>query len=210
MTWSLLNDQRSAVREEHWEKTVNYPELQSTRVDLWAGTALGVGALILSMMNRLTANSSLPRGPAVKLASLAGRSCFLRRSQDAVSQEEGGHRLFVSAETSLGQACLFGEGVWTAHKSIKSIRVLGGDGLARPGLRELGPIFCEGLCESERCHGQQARLVYSQHQHECREEGWKACIWPEPLCHIWARVHIGLRCSHQWTCEDCRVVVCEI
>lgn len=63
--------------DHHREKGIHYSALQSTLVDLWAGTAMGVGALIRSMMNRLTANSSLPRGPAVKLASLAGRRCLL-------------------------------------------------------------------------------------------------------------------------------------
>lgn len=38
-----------------------------------------------------------------------------------------------------------------AHKSIKSIRVFCRDGLAWPGLRQLGPMLCEGLCESECC-----------------------------------------------------------
>lgn len=43
-----------------------------------------------------------------------------------------------------------------AHKSIKSIRVLCRDGLAWPGLEELGPSSCEGLCESVCCGGQQS------------------------------------------------------
>lgn len=51
-----------------------------------------------------------------------------------------------------------------AHKSIKSIKVLGRDGLAGPGLEELGPSSCEGLCESVCCRGQHSRLVRSRHQ----------------------------------------------
>lgn len=155
-------------------------------------------------MNRSTARSNLPRGPVVKLTSLAGRRCPLRRTPSvAFARGRRALPLCLNGDKSWAD-CLFGEGVWTAHKSIKSIRVLCRDGLAWPGLKELGPIFCEGLCESECCHSQQSWLVYSQHQYERREEGWKACIWPEPVCHIWATVHIGLRCSHQWTCEDCR------
>lgn len=36
-------------------------------------------------------------------------------------------------------------------------------------------------------------------------EGWKACIWPEPARHIWARVHVGIQTlTRRWTGEDCR------
>lgn len=130
--------------------------------------------------------------------SLSGTQCGFAKGGRAMPLCLNGGRSWAD--------CLFGEGVWTAHKSIKSIRVLCGDGLAWPGLKELGQIFCEGLCESECCLSQQSWLVYSQQQYQRREEGWKACIWPEPVCHIWARVHIGLRCSHQWTRENCRAV----
>lgn len=51
-----------------------------------------------------------------------------------------------------------------AHKSIKSIKVFCRDGLAGPGLEELGPSSCEGLCESACCRGQHSRLACSRHQ----------------------------------------------
>lgn len=82
-------------------------ELESTLVDLGVGRRMGVGALICSMMNCRTARSNLPRGPAVKLTSLAGRRCPLRRAQTVALREECGHRLFVSMETNLGRTvCL--------------------------------------------------------------------------------------------------------
>lgn len=123
-------------------------ELESTLVDLGVGRRMGVGVLTCSMMNRRTACSNLPRGPAVKLTSLAAWCCPLRRSPSvAFARGRRALPLCFNGDKSWAD-CLFGEGVWTAHKSIKSIRVLRRDGLAWPGLRELGPIFREGLCES--------------------------------------------------------------
>lgn len=58
-----------------------------------------------------------------------------------------------------------------AHESIKSIKVLCRDGLAGPGLEEIGPSSCEGLCESVCCPGQHSRLVRSRHQY-VRGWGW--------------------------------------
>lgn len=46
----------------------------------------------------------------MKLASLAGLRCLLRRSQSVSLQEEGGHCLFVSMETNLGRTVCLGKG----------------------------------------------------------------------------------------------------
>lgn len=85
-------------------------ELESTLGDLGVGRKMGVGALTSSMMNRRTACSNLPRGPAVKLTSLAAWRCPLGRSPSVALQEEGGHCLFVSMETNLGQTVCLGKG----------------------------------------------------------------------------------------------------
>lgn len=70
---------------------------------------------------------TFPEGPAVKLASLAGRHRF-----SGAREEERGRALPLCLNGDGSWAdCLFGEGgVNGTHKSIKSIRVLCRDGLA--------------------------------------------------------------------------------
>ena len=46
----------------------------------------------------------------MKLASLAGRRCLLRRLQNVALREEGGRFFFVSIETNLGQTVCLGKG----------------------------------------------------------------------------------------------------
>lgn len=68
---------------------------------------------------------------------------------------EGGQCLFVSMEADLGRTVCLGKGC-ERRTSPSNQLVLCGDGLAWPGLKELGQIFCEGLCESECCLSQQS------------------------------------------------------
>lgn len=78
------------------------------------GVGDDAGVLICSMINRLTACSNLPRGPAVKLTSLAEQCYPLRRSLSvffpSYMREKGGRCLFVSMETNLGRTVCLGKG----------------------------------------------------------------------------------------------------
>lgn len=175
----------------------------STLGDLGVGITMG-GSLDLqydeslhsTLKPSLRHRSEISKFGRPALPSPAVAECFCARGGRALP-------LCLNGDKSWAD-CLFGEGVWTAHSPSNQLQSYAETAWLGLGW-ELGPIFYEGLCESECCHSQQSWLVYSQHQYEHREEGWKARIWPEPACHIWARVHIGLRCSHQWIREDCRV-----
>lgn len=107
-------------------------------------------------------------------------------------------------ETNLGRTVCLGKGCEQRTSPSNQLESYAETAWLGLGWRSLARSFVRGYV-SQCVATANSHDLCTHNTSMCRgRRGWKACIWPEPVCHIWTRVHIRLRCSHQWTREDCR------